>query len=286
MLSCVPTTVIEEAKFSSNHRFLTNTDEYFERQTDVLGTVLKAVIKFQRRLQVKPQTREQVAKTTDQDHAKPANEQFDLSKHFNHPSELIDLLKNLEISNLALIQSCQDAEEIVESLSKTEKALREESEREIAALSDKIEQLREIILKGDDEYIEEFNQKMVPGEVTNEEEEFKTLCENVAIVYQETSEEAMLGKQVTTAVSQFAQIEAHLADLLSSVSSYPPQRVAHLFTSVRNARRNEFRRQQREEEQRKEEERNRRILERAQAPPPDVAAFRRAAAKLRSCNHL
>ncbi|VDO04584.1 unnamed protein product [Rodentolepis nana] len=210
----------------------------------------------------------------------------ELSNYFNHPSELIDLLKNLEISNLALIQGCQDAEEVIESLSRTEKTLREESEKEVATLNEKIERLREMILEGDDEYIEEFNQKMVPEEATNEEEEFRKLCENVASVYKEISEEVVLGKQVITAVTQFAQIEAHIAERLSSVSSYPPQRVAHLFTSVRNARRNEFRRQQREEEKRKEEERNRRILERAQAPPPDVAAFRRAAVKLRSRSNL
>ncbi|KAM3176022.1 hypothetical protein ACTXT7_007322 [Hymenolepis weldensis] len=263
-----------------------NMDVAEERQADVLGTVLKAVIKFQRRLQVKPQTKGQLKKTIDQDHQIPADEQFvniqdDLTKYFKNPSELIDLLKDLETSNLTLIQNCQDAEEIIESLRKTEKTLKEESETEVANLTEKVKHLREIILKGDDEYIEEFNQKVVPEEVANEKE-FKKLCENIATVYKEcniqkeTNEEVSFGKQINTAVAQFTQIQAHFAALLSSVSSYPPERVAALLVSVRNARRNEFRRQQREEQQKKQEERNRRILERAQAPPPGAAVFKRS----------
>lgn len=74
-----------------------------------------------------------------------------------------------------------------------------------------------------------------------------------------------------SAVAQFAQIEAHLVALLTSVAaaeSVSPERVAALRHSVREARRNEFRRQQREAERRRQEERNQRILQRAQAPPP------------------
>ncbi|VDL18505.1 unnamed protein product [Hymenolepis diminuta] len=224
-----------ESKFKENLKESERkTIESVIKQADVLGTVLKAVIKFQRRLQVKPQNKGQPKKTTDQDHQIPADEQFDLTKYFKNPSELIDLLKDLETSNLTLIQNCQDAEEIIESLRKTEETLKEESETEVATLTEKVKHLREIILNGDDEYIEEFNQKV-------------------------------------TAVAQFAQIQAHFAALRSSVSSYPPGRVAALLISVRNARRNEFRRRQKEEQQKKQEERNRRILERAQAPPPSAA---------------
>ncbi|KAM7542868.1 hypothetical protein Aperf_G00000005300 [Anoplocephala perfoliata] len=209
-----------------------------------------------------------------------------LSKYFKNPSELIDLIKDLEVSNLTLIQNCQDAEEIIESFRKKEKALKDESANEVENLMEKMKQMKERILKRDDEYIEEFNGDLNSETVLSEEEEFKKLCEKIASVFEQCSikkeikEDVPSNKQLNTAVAQFAQIEAHLADLLTSVSSYPPDRVAALFASVRTARRNEFRRQQREAERIRQEERNRRILERAQAPPPDVAASRHVAAKI------
>lgn len=49
-----------------------------------------------------------------------------LNKHFKEPSELIDLLKDLEVSNLSLIQNCQDAEEIIESLRRKEAMIKAE----------------------------------------------------------------------------------------------------------------------------------------------------------------
>ncbi|VDK20466.1 unnamed protein product [Taenia asiatica] len=271
-------------------------DADVRRQADVLGTVLKAVIKFQRRLLVKPSATSPLEKPSVEDGESSSEESFNLNKYFKEPSELIDLLKDLEVSNLSLIQNCQDAEEIIESLRRKENMIKEKSAAEIRDLVEKMNQLEEVIVKKDNEFIEEFNKdlfKLVKclfivsfnkielfcrgsEEVKCEEEQFKELCEKIAYVYEkcdlqkETKTEGATIKPIS-AVAQLAQIEAHLVALLTSVAaaaSVSPERVAALRHSVRAARRNEFRRQQREAERRRQEERNQRILQRAQAPPP------------------
>ncbi|KAL5965150.1 hypothetical protein TSMEX_007140 [Taenia solium] len=235
-----------------------------ERQADVLGTVLKAVIKFQRRLQVKPSATGAQLSTKN------------LNKYFKEPSELIDLLKDLEVSNLSLIQNCQDAEEIIESLRRKENMIKAESTAEIKDLVEKMNQLKEVVVKKDNEFIEEFNKELGSEEVKCEEEQFKELCEKIAYVHEKCGLQKEMETEGATikpisAVAQLAQIEAHLVALLTSVAaaaSVSPERVAALRHLVRAARRNEFRRQQREAERRRQEERNQRILQRAQAPPP------------------
>ncbi|EUB59959.1 Coiled-coil domain-containing protein 37 [Echinococcus granulosus] len=204
-----------------------------ERQADVLGTVLKAVIKFQRQLQVKPPDTSPLEKPSVEDGESSSEESFNLNKCFKESSELIDLLKDLEISNLSLIQNCQDAEETIESLRRKEEMLKTESADEVRDLVEKMNRLKAVVLKKDNEFMEEF------------------------------------GKEI--AVAQFAQIEAHLATLLTLVTaaeSVSEARVATLRHSVRVTRLNEFHRQQREAERRRQEGRNQRILLRAQAPPP------------------
>ncbi|KAL5105470.1 hypothetical protein TcWFU_005204 [Taenia crassiceps] len=258
-----------------------------ERQTDVLGTVLKAVIKFQRRLQVKPSATSPLEKPSVEDGESSSEESFNLKKYFKEPSELIDLIKDLEVSNLSLIQNCQDAEEIIESLRRKENAIKAESAAEVKDLVEKMNQLKEVVLKKDNDFIEEFDSKLVSEEVRCEEQQFQKLCGKVAYVYEkcglhkETKAEGATLKSIS-AVTQFAQIEAHLTALLTSVAaaeSASPERVAALRHSVRAARRNEFRRQQREVERRRQEERNQRILQRAQAPPPPPRMISRSGIK-------
>ncbi|CDI96817.1 coiled coil domain containing protein 37 [Echinococcus multilocularis] len=246
-----------------------------ERQADVLGTVLKAVIKFQRRLQVKPPDTSPLEKPSVEDGECSSEESFNLNKCFKESSELMDLLKDLEISNLSLIQNCQDAEETIESLRRKEEMLKTESTTEVRDLVEKMNRLKAVVLKKDNEFMEEFGKEMGSKEIKTEEEQFEKLCEKIAYVNEKCSLQKGKKTEVTlvrpiSAVSQFAQIEAHLDTLLTSVTaaeSVSEVRVATLRHSVRVTRLNEFHRQQREAERRRQEGRNQRILLRAQAPP-------------------
>uniref|UniRef100_A0A5K3EIB2 DUF4200 domain-containing protein n=1 Tax=Mesocestoides corti TaxID=53468 RepID=A0A5K3EIB2_MESCO len=244
------------------------------RQADVLGTVLKAVIKFQRRLQVKSTARTSPIPPEPQENEISSDEQIGLDNYFKEPHELITVLKDLEVANLSLIQNCQDAEDTIESLRKGEELLNKQSLKETEDVKTRMKQLEEIISQWNNDLSQDGMPEPDEGEA-KQDKQFAELCEQIADVYNtcglqklypiSENEEAPL-----RALEQFARIDAHVAFLLTSVASSgaSEERVEALRREVRAARREKLRQEQREAERAKQEERARRALLRARAPAP------------------
>ncbi|KAL7059643.1 hypothetical protein AAHC03_013619 [Spirometra sp. Aus1] len=239
----------------------------------VLGTVLKAVFKFQRRIQAKPTS--QAPFTPKEIDEISSDEEEELEPYFTDPQQLLTLLKELEESNLGLIQNCQEAEETYEGLRKLIQANEARNDRETGVLVKQIERLR-ALLNAENERVEELKGLIHPsssGEISAKEqmEALEKLHTEISDVYKEC-----IRKDGTSlsSIQMLTAIEEEIEELYEKLRKYPPDLVKAVRVEKELARRERVRMEVKELEHQYQEERIERALQRAKAAPKKLAGRR------------
>ncbi|VDL80521.1 unnamed protein product [Schistocephalus solidus] len=200
---------------------------------------------------------------------------LELEPYFTDPQQLLTLLKELEESNLGLIQNYQEAEETYEGLRKLIQANEARNEKETEVLVMQIERLQ-ALLNTENERVEELKGLIDPcssGEI-NVKEQMEALEElriEISYVYKEC-----IRKDGTSlsSIQMLTAIEEKIEELYEKLRKFPPDLVKAVRIEKELARRERVRMEVKEAERQHQEERIERALQRAKAAPKKLAGRR------------